>query len=167
MTAPGDGHRKPLDRLRPDALPAADFSRTGPFLFLVALLAGLGITAATLRHTLYDIPLWPGEQTQIWQIDARIEFQANTEPAQVKLELPPAQDGFEILSEAPASSGWGFAVENVDGSAGPSRRALWSQRNPDGRQVLFYKLALATSDQSHPELSIQITVRRHSFALPP
>lgn len=127
------------------ALPTNDapFNERGPFLILVALLAIIGLGGATFRHDAYSIPWLPGATTQLWQIDARIEFDARGEPSQVKLALPPAQSGFNVLSESAASSGWGFQIEEVNGQ----RMARWSQRNPRGRQVLFYKLAVSTTGQ--------------------
>ena len=85
----------------------APFNERGPFLILVALLAIIGLGGATFRHEAYSIPWLPGATTQLWQIDARIEFDPRGEPSQVALALPPLQSGFEVLSESAASSGWG------------------------------------------------------------
>ena len=117
-------------------------NQRGPFLFLVVMLAAAGIVAATFRHLSYDIPLLPGTQAKVWQVEARIEFTANGGPSQVHLTLPPKQSGFEVVMESNASLGWGFTIEPGD----LQRRAHWSQRNPSDRQVLFYKLDIATTE---------------------
>jgi len=117
-------------------------NQTGPFLFLVLLLVILGIAAAEFRHQTYNIPWLPGAETQIWQVEARIEFTATGGASQVFLTLPPAQRGFAVVGEAAASSGWGFAIENTL----EQRQAHWTQRQVSGRQVLFYKLDIAVSD---------------------
>ena len=117
-------------------------NQTGPFLFLVLLLIFTGLGAAEFRHQTYNIPWLPGSETEIWQIEARIEFEAQDIAAQVYLTLPPEQHGFARINEAAASSGWGFAIEN----SALQRRAHWTQRQASGRQVLFYKLDLAVSD---------------------
>ena len=114
-----------------------------PFVFLVVALAALGSAGAAFRHQTYNIPWMPGAEAQIWQVEARIEFEANDEAAQVYLTLPPTQKGFAVVNESAASSGWGFAIETEDGV----RRAHWTQRLAQGRQVLFYKLDLAVSDE--------------------
>lgn len=117
-------------------------NKTGPFLLLVLALIVVGLSAAQFRHVTYNIPWLPGSETEIWQVEARIEFDARGGAAQVYLTLPPEQQGFAMVSEATASSGWGFAIEGDQ----VQRRAHWTQRQPQGRQVLFYKLDLAVSD---------------------
>ena len=74
----------------------------------------------------------------VWQIEARIAFNADGGAAEALLTLPPDQNGFEMLSETGASPGFGFAIDR----AGPQRRAHWTKRNVEGRQTLFYKLDL-------------------------
>jgi len=116
-------------------------NQSGPFLFLVLLLMLAGFGAAQLRHQTYNIPWLPGSETEIWQVEARIEFDARGDASQVYLTLPPEQQGFAVVSEAAASSGWGFAIESDQ----VQRRAHWTQRQAQGRQVLFYKLDIAVS----------------------
>ena len=117
-------------------------NRSGPFLFMVLLMVAAGLSAAQFRHQTYNVPWLPGAETQIWQVEARIEFDALGGPAQVYLALPPEQQGFAMVSEAAASSGWGFAIESDQ----VQRRAHWTQRQASGRQVLFYKLDMAVSE---------------------
>lgn len=124
-------------------------NRSAPFLFLVTLLAVAGIGAAALRHDIYNIPWLPGTETRIWQVEARIEFVANGDASQVHLTLPPEQQGFAVVNESAASTGWGFSIE----ADNAQRRAHWTQRNPAGRQVLFYKLDLAVSDADNWQLA--------------
>ncbi|MEM9624283.1 MAG: inactive transglutaminase family protein [Pseudomonadota bacterium] len=118
----------------------------GPVIIMVILLFVLGFSAATFRHEMYNIPWLPSSQAQVWQVEARIEFTAQGGPSQVQLTLPPEQSGFEIVMESAASSGWGFSIE-----PGEQRRALWSQRDPDGRQILFYKLDIVTNNDQQSD----------------
>ncbi|MEM7076991.1 MAG: inactive transglutaminase family protein [Pseudomonadota bacterium] len=118
-------------------------NQRGPFLFLIGLLTIAGISAAQFRHQTYDIPWLPGEESQLWQVEARITFDARGLPAKVWLTLPPEQSGFTYVSESAASSGWGFGIE----TSAAQRRALWSQRAPSGRQTLFYKLDVTTNNR--------------------
>jgi hypothetical protein len=116
--------------------------KIGPFLFLIILLFIGGITTAVLRHNALGIPFAPGDEQFIWQLEARIQFEADADASQVKLTLPPQQNGYEILSETTASSGFGYSIEDAE-----QRRAVWSKRGASGEQFLFYKLELR-SDQS-------------------
>ena len=81
-----------------------------PFFFLVVLLILSGIGAATYRQQTYDIPWLPAAEAQIWQVEARIELETSGAPTQVYLTLPPAQQGFDLINEAAASSGWDFTI---------------------------------------------------------
>ena len=93
------------------------------------------------RNIEYGVPFLPGTQQDVWQIEARIEFEALGGPNQVVLTLPPAQDGFELIRESSASSGYGFQIED-----GRQRRARWSKRDAEGEQTLFYKLDVVQND---------------------
>lgn len=110
----------------------------GPFLFLVVVLMGLGIASAAFRLQNYHIPVLPGEQQRVWQVEAKLRFRANGGPAQAVLTLPPQQSGFRFLDENAASSGYGFIIESQDGQ----RRARWSRQQTRGVQTLYYKLEL-------------------------
>ncbi|MEM8768362.1 MAG: inactive transglutaminase family protein [Pseudomonadota bacterium] len=110
----------------------------GPFLFLVVLLFIAGIGTASFRHQTYRIPLLPGEQQTVWQVEARIEFLALGRSTQIFLTLPPEQNGFQPMEETGAAPGFGFSVEQ----RGTQRRAHWTKRQASGVQTLFYKLEL-------------------------
>lgn len=122
-------------------------TQRGPFIFLVVLLIVVGIGAATFRHETYNIPWLPGTEAKIWQVEARVLFEATGDPAKVVLTLPPAQSGFSVVGESAASAGWGFTID----SAGSQRQAVWSQRAPTGGQTLFYKLDLVTNSDHVPD----------------
>ena len=112
--------------------------RHWPFILAVVLLFLTGIGIATYRYFDTGMPLLPGQERAVWQIEARIGFTANGGAAEALLTLPPDQNGFEILSETGASPGFGFAIDR----AGPQRRAQWTKRTVEGDQTLFYKLDL-------------------------
>jgi hypothetical protein len=119
-------------------------NQQGPFLFLVALLFLAGIGTAGFRHQSYRIPLLPGEQQRVWQVEARIEYIASGAETQIFLTLPPEQSGFRSIEETGAAPGFGFNVEQRQ----QQRQAHWTKRAADGQQTLFYKLGLV-EDASH------------------
>ena len=114
-----------------------------PFILALALLFLSGVGIAAYRYINTGLPLLPGQERTVWQIEARIAFTANGGAAEALLTLPPDQNGFEILSETGASPGFGFAIDR----AGPQRRAHWTKRSADGSQTLFYKLDLVQDTQ--------------------
>ena len=74
-------------------------TQRGPFLFLVVLLLVIGIGVAEFRRQEYRIPLLPGAQQLVWEVEARIVFRARGRATQAYLTLPPNQDGFRLVSE--------------------------------------------------------------------
>lgn len=114
-------------------------NRLGPFAFIVALLAVTGMSLAAYRVTQHHVPLLPGTQEVLWQLEARIEFRGNDGPVVARLSLPPEQSGFRIVNRSSASSGFGYAIEQTD----RGQVARWSTRRASGEQVLFFTLELA------------------------
>jgi hypothetical protein len=134
-------------------------AQRGPLLFIVALLLLAGIGIASYRHTTYRIPLLPGVQQTVWQVEARVEYLAQGGATQALLTLPPEQSNFRIISESGASSGFGFDL-STDGT---QRRAHWTKRFAEGEQILFYKLDLVRDpgyevlpDEPPPPAELQI-----------
>lgn len=111
-------------------------TQRGPFLFIVALLLLAGIATALFRHSEYRVPYLPGAAQAVWQIEARIEFEADGGNTQVVLTLPPEQNDYRLISESTASAGYGLTTEQGD----TQRLARWSKRDARGAQILFYKL---------------------------
>lgn len=118
-------------------------NRTAPFLFLVALTFIAGLAIAALRHSEYGVPLWPGSVQPVWQVEARIEYSANGGSTKASLTLPPEQNGFRVIGESGASSGFGFNLERSE-----QRQATWSKREASGEQQLYYKLDLVADNNT-------------------
>ena len=111
-------------------------TQRGPFLFIVGLLLLAGIATALFRHSEYRVPYLPGAAQSVWQIDARIEFEATGGNSQVVLTLPPEQSDFRLKGGNGASAGYGFIEEQGK----TQRKARWAKRDTKGDQLLFYKL---------------------------
>ena len=113
------------------------------YILASALLAAAGLGVAAYRYADTGVPLLPDEERAVWQVEARIEFLATGDSAEVLLTLPPDQDGFLVLSETGASPGFGFTVDRT----GPQRRAHWTKRSAAGRQILFYQMDVVQEPQ--------------------
>ena len=85
-----------------------------------------------------------GEDSTVWSIEARVEFDAQGGPAQATLSLPNNQTGVRILDESFASPGYGINQLEDKGQ----RRAEWSIRDAKGSQDLFYKVKLHLQSDS-------------------
>ncbi|MDW6093176.1 inactive transglutaminase family protein [Vibrio rhizosphaerae] len=107
-----------------------------PFYISIVLLIAIGIYLSVFRHQVYGVPWVPGETRQVWEIEARIQFNAQGKEAKVSLAAPYTQDGFTLISESASSPGYGVSyLESTPGS----RRAEWSIRRASGPQTIYYK----------------------------
>ncbi len=112
-------------------------SRLVFYLLVAGLIVG-GISISWLRHHHMQIPFFPGVQSELWLVEARIDFFATGDPVTVSLDIPDDPPGFLIVSELTASPGYGFAVVDHNGN----RRGEWSVRTARGEQTLYYKAQL-------------------------
>ncbi|HCR96010.1 MULTISPECIES: inactive transglutaminase family protein [Halomonas] len=117
-----------------------------PFYIIVGLLLVAGIATSVHRHLHFEIPWVPGEQRQVWEIEAVINFNAQNGPVKVDLALPTQQAGFRVLTENTASSGYGLAYQTDDFG----RQAEWTIRNAAGSQQLYYSVQMLVSPGSRP-----------------
>ena len=117
------------------------------FFSLLVLMALTGILIAAMRHVMTDTPLLPGQETPVWLVEARVDFDATGGPVSANLSLPDkTTPGFEVYAEQAASPGYGFAILEENGN----RRAEWTKREASGEQALYYSAQLVESTRSVP-----------------
>ncbi|MDN3653746.1 inactive transglutaminase family protein [Thalassotalea ponticola] len=117
-----------------------------PFLLLVGLLFIVGISSIYHRHTKMGVPLTPGEQIDIWQIEAEIEFTATGNPVTAKLTLP-KDNRFTLVDEFTASPGYGMHISREEKA--PS--VTWSKREAEGKQRLYYQASVKRAIDPAPQ----------------
>lgn len=118
-------------------------SRIPLYVSIVALIL-FGLYLTLFRHITYGVPWTPGETKQVWEVEARIQFDAVGKPVKVSLAAPETQEGFTLLNESASSPGYGVSYINVNNS----RRAEWSKRKGDGPQVIYYKAQFLVDPQA-------------------
>lgn len=118
---------------------------------LIILLVSLGVLVTAYQIFVLGIPVTEDETDDLWNIDARVEFQANPrEPVKVQMFVPPLTQDYVSLNESFISNNYGVSVNQVEGN----RRVTWSARRAKGEQTLYYRLALTkrySGDQPKPE----------------
>mgnify|MGYP000128983031 CR=1 FL=1 len=107
-----------------------------PFYLIVAFLMVAGIALSLHRHVQFEVPWTPGEQRQVWEVEAQVTFTADGGPVKVNMALPSNQQGYRLLTEHTASPGYGLAFLEEDGG----RRAEWTTREARGEQQLYYSV---------------------------
>ncbi|KJY83147.1 gonadoliberin III [Vibrio galatheae] len=118
-----------------------------PFYISVALIIAAGIALSIFRHQNYGVPWTPGETRQVWDIEARIEFNGQDKPVKASLAAPHTQSGFTLISESSSSPGYGVSYVQTD----TGRRAEWSIRNASGPQTIYYKTQFLVDPQANVE----------------
>ncbi|MGF1724106.1 inactive transglutaminase family protein [Photobacterium nomapromontoriensis] len=115
-----------------------------PFYFLITLLIIAGTALSLYRHDVYGVPWTPGVERTLWELEARIEFDAIGEPVKVSMAAPETQPGFTLIDESTSSPGYGVALIDTD----KGRRAEWSIRKATGKQILYYKTQMLVDAQA-------------------
>jgi hypothetical protein len=106
---------------------------------LIAILVSLGVAITAYQIFVLGIPVTEAETDNVWNIDAKVEFQANPRnPVKVQMFVPPLGQDFVSLNESFISNNYGVSVNNVDGN----RRVTWSARRASGPQTLYYRMVM-------------------------
>ena len=80
-----------------------------PFYISVALIITAGIALSIFRHQNYGVPWTPGETRQVWDIEARVEFNGQGKPVKASLAAPHTQTGFTLINASSSSPGYGVS----------------------------------------------------------
>lgn len=104
------------------------------FHLIVFFLILTGLITASMRHIHTNLPFLPGEEKDVWLVEARIDFSA-LGSSKASFALPTENRNFRLYSEQSASQGYGYStiVRNQQ------RRAEWTKRDTHGLQTLYYK----------------------------
>jgi len=98
------------------------------------------------RHAVLEVPLLPGKERQVWEVEAMVTFKANGGPVKASLALPATPAGFRLLTESTASPGYGLHYR--DRATG--RSAQWTKRGAEGQQRLYYAAQFLTAPRDTP-----------------
>ena len=106
---------------------------------LITLLVAVGILVTAYQIFVLGIPVTEDETDDLWNIDAKVEFQASgREPVKVQMFVPPLNQDYVSLNESFISNNYGVSINRADGN----RKVTWSARRASGNQTLYYRLVL-------------------------
>ncbi len=103
-------------------------------MLLILVLVVLGVSHIFHRHVNDGVPLTPGQQIAIWQVEAEITFTGQGGSVTATFALP-NDPNFELIEEFTASPAYGVSVERDDENS----RVVWSKREASGRQTMYYQ----------------------------
>ena len=106
---------------------------------LVIVLVSLGVLITAYQIFILGIPMTEDETDDLWNIDAKVEFQASPrEPVKLQMFVPPLAQDYVSLNESFISNNYGVSINRAD----RNRKVSWSARRASGKQTLYYRLVL-------------------------
>jgi hypothetical protein len=106
------------------------------------------------------MPVYPHGTSQIWNVEAKVNFLAENRPLKVIFTLPPDQPHFVRLNENFVSRNYGSSISQVN----DNREATLSRRRASDPQTLYYRADFFYNDSySGPEPLGAERSPRHEF----
>ncbi|HWR78919.1 MAG TPA: inactive transglutaminase family protein [Pseudomonas sp.] len=128
---------------------------------LIFILVALGVSITAYQILYLGIPVKEAETAELWNIDAKVEFVANSrEPVKVQMFIPPLTQDFVSLNESFVSNNYGVSINRADGN----RRVTWSARRANGPQTVYYRLVL-TNRYSDEKVKAKGPIFRESLSV--
>lgn len=128
---------------------------------LIALCVIIGISVTAYQIFVLGIPVSEDETDNLWNIEAKVEFQANPrEPVKLQMFVPPLNQDYVSLNESFISNNYGVSVNRTD----DNRRVTWSARRASGKQSLYYRLAM-TKRYSAEQVKAKGPIYRESLPI--
>ncbi|MDY0249240.1 MAG: inactive transglutaminase family protein [Pseudomonas sp.] len=128
---------------------------------LIALCVIIGVTVTAYQIFVLGIPVSEDETDSLWNIDAKVEFQANPrDPIKLHMFVPPLNQDYISLNESFISNNYGVSVNRSD----DNRRVTWSARRASGKQTLYYRLVM-TKRYSGEQIKAKGPIYRESLPI--
>lgn len=106
---------------------------------LIALCVIIGASVTAYQIYVLGIPVSADETDNLWNIDTKVEFDANARgPVKLQMFVPPLNQDYVSLNESFISNNYGVSVNTRD----DNRLVTWSSRRADGRQTLYYRMVM-------------------------
>jgi len=118
-----------------------------PPVFLLGLfLSAIAFLILWMKVDKLHMPLVPGGDSELWTVEARIDFTGRAGPASVNFLLPEDTAGFTRIDENFVSRSFGLDVN----SGTRNRSARWTIRRSEGEQSLFYRVQVYPEAEAFP-----------------
>lgn len=103
---------------------------------LIAVLLIVGFSAAIYKHLVLGFPLLASEQETVWQLEARIVFDAEPQtPVDVRLNVPDNNLRSRIFALDSVAVDYDYSIKNDNGVD----FANWQSDTVSGPQILYFR----------------------------
>jgi hypothetical protein len=121
-------------------------------LYILALiLTVVGLSLFLYKTLVLRFPLTPGVETFVWNVEAKVTFTAGNEPVKVAMYIPRSTRRYAVINDAFISRGYGLTAGLEDAN----RQAVWSIRQAQGLQNLYYRVEAVRVDIKEPVVPAQ------------
>ena len=128
---------------------------------LIVLCVTLGVAITAYQILVLGIPVSADETDNLWNIDAKVEFQASPrESVKLQMFVPPLNQDYVSLNESFISNNYGVSVNQQD----ENRRVTWSARRASGKQTLYYRMVM-TKRYSGEQVKSEGPIYRESLPI--
>lgn len=130
---------------------------------LAAILTIFGLSVFAYKVFIVGFPLLPGQLTEAWDVEARLQFTGSAGPAKVSTFFPRSRPGVQIYDLRIVAKGYGISQQNPPFN----RRVILATRNAEGRQKIYLKFLVhrfPTREDGEPALEPRIRVAKFDDA---
>ncbi len=121
--------------------------KTNLYLLATAVIL-IGLGSFHYKWKVLKFPVSPIEQTEVWDLQARVEYQPRPgQPNRVRLRIPLDPPAFSILDEKFVARGYGMSVDRITGG----REVQWAIRRARGPQALYYRATVYHDGVAEPD----------------
>lgn len=106
---------------------------------LSGILVAIGLALFLYKFIFFEMPLLPEGRTEVWRVEVQVQFEATGGPVKAAVYLPVRTGGLEIVDQSFVSPGYGIVTEP---RRGHGLRAIYSVRQAEGTQALYYRAVL-------------------------
>lgn len=103
--------------------------------FLVAFLVSLGVAAVSYKHLVLGFPLFGNEKEVVWNLEAKVTFNATSPDVKVMINLPDSNPDRKVLFSEVLSPGYEFELTQQSGID----YGVWSGQNVVGEQTIYIR----------------------------
>lgn len=130
---------------------------------LVGIMTFIGLWIFAYKATILDLPLSPYGMSDVWTVEAKIDFDATVgRSAKVEFYIPPTQSHFHRLDESFVSRNYGVTTDLER----DNRLSVWTIRHaPQRSQTVYYRAQFYFDEAFQgPELSNRGLTERYTYA---
>ncbi len=116
------------------------------FKILCTLLIVISVSIFSYKAFVLGFPLKPDEDSNWWNIEAEIIFDAKDNATSLTLQLPRSDYLYDISNEHIVARGYGAVYNEAD----PKNRSVrLTKRRADGKQIIYYSAAIRQKDEQY------------------